>query len=326
MSKPPWRVFVCRRLPQAGLDLLARPEIQLDVFEPDRAPTREELHAAARGRHALLALAVDRVDAALLDAAGPQLRIVANYAVGFDNVDVTEATRRGVFVTNTPDVLTDATADLTFALLLAAARRIGEGERMVRRGDWAGWRPLELLGADVFGATLGIVGAGRIGTAVARRAAGFNMRILYTKRSPNAELDAAGAQRVELPELLRESDFVSLHCNLNESTQHLVGAAELAAMKPTAYLINTTRGAVVDEAALVEALRTRRIAGAGLDVYEREPRISSGLLGLENVVLLPHLGSATQRTREKMAIVAAKNILAALRGERPPNLVNPEVR
>ncbi|MBM3289728.1 MAG: D-glycerate dehydrogenase [Candidatus Hydrogenedentes bacterium] len=269
----------------------------------------------------------DRIDGDVLDAAGPQLRIVANFAVGYNNIDVPAATARRVPITNTPGVLTDTTADLTFALILAVARRICEGERLVRARQWPGWGPMQLLGADVYGKTLGIFGMGRIGQAVAKRAAGFDMNVLYTNRN---RLDAATEQRlnsryVDKAALLAESDYVSIHCPLMPETTHAFGAAEFAAMKKTAYLINTSRGPVVDEAALVDALRTGAIAGAGLDVYEHEPTLHDGLYACDNAVIAPHLGSATLETRGKMASIAATNIIARLRGQRPPNCVNPEV-
>src|SRR5690606_32644812 len=224
----------------------------------------------------------------------------------------------------TPGVLTETTADLAWALMLATARRVVEGDRFFRTGRWPGWGPMQFLGHDIHGATLGIVGAGRIGTAVGRRSVGFGMRVLYTSRRASEPLDAIGGRRVELDTLLRESDFVSLHVALNDSTRHLIGRRELALMKPTAYLINTARGQVVDEAALVDALREHRIAGAALDVFENEPEPAPGLIELDNVVCLPHLGSATEATRGRMSRMAAENLVAALKGERPPNLVNPE--
>jgi glyoxylate reductase len=317
-------VLITRRVCRTAADTLAEAGLSFDVGPDDREMTRRELLSSVRGRRGVLCLLSDRVDAELLDAAGPQCRIFANYAVGFDNIDVPAATQRGVLITNTPEVLTDATADLTFALLLAAARRVVEGDRLVRSGRWAGWAPLQLLGRDPTDAVLGLVGAGRIGTAVARRARAFRMRILYYDRSDNAELDAGGAERVELETLLGESDFVSIHLSLTGETRGLIGAKQLALMKPTACLINTARGPIVDEAALVEALSAGRPGSAGLDVYEREPVLAPGLDKLDNVVLLPHLGSATERARARMAELAAGSIVEALRGKRPRNLVNPE--
>ena len=280
--------------------------------------------AGAAGCPGMLTLLRDGVDRELMEQL-PDLRAIANYGVGYDNIDVAEATRRGIMVTNTPDVLTAATADLAFALMLACTRRVGEGERLVRSGGFTGWDPQMLLGLELEGATLGLLGVGRIGLAVARRATGFGMKLLHLSRQESAEAAALGSRRVELGELLEASDVVSIHVALNEATRHMVDAAALRRMKSTAFLVNTARGPIVDEAALATALKEGWIAGAGLDVYEREPRVEPGLLELENVVLLPHLGSATTRARSEMARVAATNLVAAVAGERPPNPVNPEV-
>ncbi|MBI4576762.1 MAG: D-glycerate dehydrogenase [Planctomycetes bacterium] len=318
-------VFVTRRIPQPGLDRVRAGVARMEVNPHDRVLTRPELLAGVRGRDGVLSLLTDRIDAEVMDAAGPRCRVFANYAVGFNNVDVAEATRRGVLVTHTPGVLTETTADMAWALLFAAARRIAEGDRYTRAGRFEGWGPMLLLGQDVSGKTLAIVGAGRIGAAVAQRSRGFSMRVLYVDVRANEALERdLGARRVALDEALREADLVSLHVSLEDSTRHLIGARELALMKSTAVLVNTSRGPVVDEAALVEALRSGRIAGAGLDVYEDEPRLAPGLAALENVVLCPHTASATTETRTLMAIMAADNLLSALRGGRPPNLVNPE--
>ena len=294
------------------------------VHPSQEPPGADAIAAGAAGCAGLLTLVRDRVDAALM-ARLPDLRAIANYGVGYDNIDVAEATRRGIVVTNTPDVLTAATADLALALILAVTRRVGEGERLVRSGEPWAWAPDMMLGLELDGATLGIVGMGRIGMAVARRAVGFGMKLIYQSRSPHADANAMGARRVELDELLRTADVVTLHCALTAETRHLIDAAALGRMKSTAYLVNTARGPVVDEAALAHALREGRIAGAGLDVYEREPAVEPALLELDNVVLLPHLGSATTRARSEMSRVAASNLVAALTGERPPNPVNPEV-
>ncbi|TYP90755.1 2-hydroxyacid dehydrogenase [Blastococcus xanthinilyticus] len=287
--------------------------------DPDTPPSRERLLRDVAGAAALITLLTDRVDAELLDAAGPGLRIVANCAVGFDNVDLAAASARGVVVTNTPGVLDEATADLAFALVLATARRLVEADRFVRGGrEWI-WGPQSFVGLDVSGgATLGIVGLGRIGMAVARRAAAFGMRILATgSRATGEEARRYGVAAADLPRLLAESDVVSLHCPLTPDTHHLIGAAELAAMKPTAILVNTARGPVVDEAALVTALETGVIAAAGLDVYEDEPRLHPGLRALDNTVLLPHIGSAGRATRDAMGLLAVDNVRAVLAGEPP---------
>ena len=258
-------------------------------------------------------------------AAAPRLRIVAVAAVGYNIVDVAAATRRGILVTNTPGVLTDTTADMAWALMLGVARRVPESDRFVRAGKWAGVYWSQLMGTDVHGGTLGIIGLGRIGQAIARRAQGFGMRVLYHKRTPDPEAArGVGAEYRTKAELLRESDFVVLSIPLTPETRHLIGAAELALMKPTAFLVNVARGPVVDEAALVEALRAKRIAGAGLDVFEDEPKLHPGLLGLENLALTPHIGSASGATRRRMATRAAENCIAALEGHRPPDLVNPD--
>ncbi len=323
MKKKP-KVFLTRQLPPKAMEALAAAS-ELSVNLNDRVLTRAELLDGVRDCDGLLCLLTDAIDAAVMDAA-PRLKVIANYAVGYNNIDVAAATARGILVTNTPGVLTETTADLAWALLLAAARRIAEGDRLVRSGGWTGWAPLQLLGVDVHGATLGIVGMGRIGQAVARRAAGFDMKVLYADATP---IDAAlenqlKASYASLEQLLRESDFISLHVPLTDKTRHMIGRAQFALMKNTAVLINTSRGPVVDEAALVDALRERRIAAAGLDVYENEPQLAPGLADLDNVVLAPHLGSATTATRTRMGLMAVENVLAGCRGERPPNIVNPE--
>jgi glyoxylate reductase len=296
---------------------------EVRVHESETKPTADEIVADAAGCAGIVPLVRDVIGAALMDRL-PGLRAIANYGVGYDNIELEGATARGILVTNTPDVLTDATADLTFALLLAVARRLGEGEAMVRAGEFHGWSPTMLVGADLAGATLGLVGFGRIAAAVGRRARGFGMQLLHTARHHHAEAEALGSRRVELDELLATSDFVSIHAPLTDDTRHLIDAEALKKMKPTAHLINTARGPIVDEAALGEALATGVIAGAGLDVYEHEPEVHASLLSLNNVVLLPHLGSASVGAREGMSRLAADNLIAALSGERPPNLLNPE--
>ncbi len=320
------KVFVTRRIPEPGLDIL-RQVAQIDVWEGELPPPYETLIARGRGADGLLTLLSDRIDGALMDAVGPQLKVIANYAVGFDNIDIAAATQRRIPVGNTPGVLTETTADFAFALLLAAGRRVVEGDRYTRAGRWKTWGPSILLGRDVFEATLGIIGFGRIGQALARRARGFNMRILYydTQRYPEVEteLDALYAP---LPILLAESDYISLHTALTAETRHLMGAAQFAQMKPTAVLINTSRGPVVDEAALYQALSSGQIAGAGLDVTEREPLpADSPQRTLENIILAPHIASASVQARTKMATTAAENVAAGLTGKKLPACANPQV-
>lgn len=318
------RVFITQPIPEPGPSLVAACADAVDQNKEDRVLSTDELCARVAGCDGVLCLLTDRVDASVFDAARG-CRIFANMAVGYNNIDVEAATERGIMVTNTPGVLTEATADLTWTLILGVARRVAEGDREMRSGRFPGWGPLYMLGGDVTGRTLGLVGPGRIATAVAERARGFRMTILYAGRRPSPEIEALGGRRATLEELLAVSDFVSLHTPLSAETRHLIDARALALMKPTAYLINTARGPVVDEKALVEALREGRIAGAGLDVYEDEPKMASGLADCPNTVLLPHLGSATIATRAAMARIAAENLCAALRGERPPNLLNPSV-
>jgi glyoxylate reductase len=313
-----------RRVPDPALDLLREEADDVWVSPHDRPLSTGELHEAAAGADAILTLLHDRVDGAFLDAAGPQLQVVANVAVGYDNVDVAACTERGVRCTNTPGVLTEATADLAFALILMTTRRLAEGERVIRRQEAWSWSMFYLLGTSIQQKTLGVVGLGQIGAATARRAKAFGMDILYSSRSEAdpavvAELDT---RRVDFDELLETSDVVSLHCPLLPETHHLIDAGRLAQMRSDAYLINTTRGPVVDEAALAAALRDGVIGGAGLDVFEREPEVHPDLLGLDNVVLLPHLGSATIETRTAMGVLAARNALAVLGGGEPPTPVN----
>jgi glyoxylate reductase len=297
------------------------------VHEGEEAMPRDELLAAVAGKAGAITLLTERVDDELLDAAGQQLAIVANYAVGFDNIDLDACTRHGVMASNTPAVLTETTADTAWALLMAAARRVPEGDRFLRsRTPWI-WGPMMMLGQDVHGKSLGIVGFGRIGQALARRARGFGMRILFHDAyPPPADVVAElGAESRELNQLLAESDFVSLHVNLTPETRHLIGREALAAMKPTAVVVNTSRGPVIDEAALAEALEAGEIFAAGLDVFENEPQVHPKLLQLDNAVIIPHLGSATVETRDAMGLLAVENLTAALDGRRPPTLLNPEV-
>ncbi|MGC0239011.1 2-hydroxyacid dehydrogenase [Arthrobacter sp. SD76] len=313
------RVVVTGRIPEAALEKL-RAEHEVDAWAGPESISREELLRRVAGADAVVSLLTERIDAELLDAAGPQLKVVANVAVGYDNVNVPACTERGVVATNTPGVLIDATADIALSLILMATRRLGEGERLIRSGEAWKWGMFFLLGSSLKGKTLGVVGMGGIGQATARRAKAFGMEIVYQSRS---EIDPAvaselGARRVDLDELLAVSDVVSLHCPYGPATHHLIGAEQLAAMKDSAYLVNTARGPIVDEAALAAALRDGIIAGAGLDVYEQEPTVHPGLLDLDNVVLLPHLGSATVETRTAMAMLAADNALAVLSGNQPP--------
>ena len=322
-SRP--RVFVARRLPDDGLTPIEA-ACDADIWPDELPPPRDELLRRVSGCDGILTLLTDRVDDELLDAAGPQLRVVSNYAVGFDNIDVAACARRGVAVGNTPGVLTETTADLAWALLMAAARRLPEGDRYVRAGQWRTWGPLLLLGPDVHGATIGIVGFGRIGQAVARRARGFGMDILYhdVAQLPDEVTGPLGATYVPLDELLARSDFVSLHVNLTADTRHLINATTLAAMKSTAVLVNTSRGPVVDQRALADALRGGVIWAAGLDVTDPEPiPMDDPLVGLDNCLIVPHIASATRATRGKMAEMAAANLLAGVRGEPLPTPVAP---
>jgi len=318
-------VLVTYPLPEEAVRM-ARARAHVEIHTQTTSLSRDDLIARLRGCHGLICLITDVIDEALL-AACPDLRVVSNVAVGYNNVDVAAATRRGVVVTNTPDVLTDTTADFAWSLLMATARRVIEGDRYVREGKWKQWDFGLLLGADIHGKTLGVVGFGRIGRAMARRALGFNMRVLYQDAIP-ADADAERelkATRVDLPTLLRDSDFVTVHTPLMPETRHLINASSLKAMKKTAYLINASRGPVVDEGALVQALQDGWIAGAGLDVFENEPQVHPELIGLANVVLAPHIASASHDTRLKMATLAVENCLAVLEGKTPPTPVNPEV-
>jgi glyoxylate reductase len=315
------KVLVTREIPEAGLHLLDGFDVTV-LYE--RPPERGELLEAVRGANGILSTATEKVDGEVMDAAGDDLRVVANMAVGYDNIDVGAAKERGVVVTNTPGVLDETTADVAFMLMLAAARRLGEGERLLRSGKWEWWGPKQLRGLDVWGKKLGIVGLGRIGRAVARRAKGFGMEILYHNRSRKEDAEKElGARYLRLQELLGQSDFVSIHTPLTDETRHLIGAKELGIMKPGAVLVNTSRGPVVDEGALADALENGGIFAAGLDVYEEEPKVRPKLLELENVVLAPHIGSASIESRDKMATLAAENLAAVLRGEQPKTPVEP---
>ncbi len=313
-------VFVSRRLPKAVMNRLSD-ECDVTCWPDAAAIDREALLGAVKGKRAVITLLTEYVDDEFLEAAGTDLLVVANYAVGVDNIDLKACTDRSVLVANTPDVLTESTADMAWALMLAAARRLAEGDAMLRSGEPWIWGPELMLGQDVYGKTLGIVGFGRIGQAVARRAHGFGMRVVCHTRTPGAR-DLGVIEPMDLRDLLRISDFVSLHVNLSDQTRHLIDAEHIAMMKPTAVLVNTSRGPVIDEEALAEALEAGVIFAAGLDVFEWEPLVSERLLRTRRAVLSPHLGSATVETRIQMGMVAVENVISALKGERPPNLVN----
>lgn len=310
-------ILLTRELPKAGMDLLTRSDLDVYVNRGGSPISPEELRERLPLAEGLICLLSDRIDADLLKLA-PNLKVISNYAVGYNNIDTDAARKRGIAVCNTPDVLTKTTAELAWALLFAAARRIGEAERFTRAGSFSGWEPDLLTGQDIHGRTLGIVGAGRIGQAMARMSCGFEMKILYTG-SPKHEFEQlCGAVNVPLETLLQKSDFISLHVPLTDTTRHLIGKKELALMKPNAVLINTARGPVVDESALAEALKNKTIAAAGLDVFENEPAIHPELLKLENAVLVPHIGSATVRTRNRMAEMAVSSCISILEGETSP--------
>lgn len=318
-------VYVTRQIPQETIDIL-RKFYDVEVNPHDRALTREELLQQVRGRDAVITLLTDKVDGEVIDAAGPQCKIFANYAVGYNNFDLRAATQRGVVMTNTPGVLDEATATHAWALLLATARRISESERYVRAGQWHGWAPMAFIGQDVDHKTLGIAGLGRIGSKFARKAAAFDMKVIYTNVQPEPEFERQfGATFVDKETLLRESDYLSLHLPLLPETQHYIGAKELALMKPSAILINAARGPLVDEQALVVALRNKVIWGAGLDVFEDEPKLAAGLAELDNVVIVPHIASATIATRLAMGKIATDNVISVLNGQAPLTCINPEV-
>lgn len=324
MMKP--KVLVTREVFDETLDYLAQ-HCEIDSNQQDVPLTAAALAQRLADKDGLMCCLTDRIDSALVGAA-PRLKVVANIAVGYNNIDIAACTARAVMATNTPGVLDDSTADLAWALMLATARRLTEVESYIRGGEWTGWRLKQWLGIDVHHATLGIVGMGRIGQAIARRASGFEMRVIYHNRKPVAkDIEARlNARYVGMPDLLAQSDFVVLQVPYSPKTHHLIGAAELQSMKPTAILVNSTRGGVVDDAALIAALKAGTIRGAGLDVFENEPKLDPGFLDLRNVVLAPHIGSSTEATRRAMAMTAAKNLVAALNGEQPPNLLNPEAR
>jgi len=318
------KVFVTRKIPQPGIDLLKK-EFSIDINPYDRVLTKEEIIEGIKGKEGLLCLLTDPIDKDVINAE-PKLKMITNYAVGYNNIDVKAATERGIPVSNTPDVLTDTTAEMAWALLFSVSRRTVEGDRFTRAGKFNGWAPLLMLGQDVSHKTLGVIGAGRIGTAFALKSKGFNMKVLYFDAKKNETLEnELGAKKVDLSTLLKESDYISLHVPLVDATHHMIGEKELHMMKKSAILINTSRGPVIDEKALIKALTEKWIFGAGLDVYEHEPEIPKELLKLDNVVLQPHSASATTETRTKMAIMAAENMIAGLKGKIPSNCVNPEV-
>ncbi|ABY94259.1 D-glycerate dehydrogenase [Thermoanaerobacter brockii subsp. lactiethylicus] len=319
-----FKVYVTRMIPEEGIELLKK-YCEVEINPEDRPLKREELLDVIKDKDAVVTQLNEKVDAEFFDSA-KNLKIVANYAVGFDNIDLKEATKRKIYVTNTPDVLTNATAELAWALLFAAARRVIEADKFTREGKFTGWAPNLFLGKAVTGKTLGVIGAGRIGQAFAKMSKGFDMKILYTANTPKEEFEKeTGAKYVDLETLLKESDFVSLHVPLTPHTRHLIGEKELKLMKKTAILINTARGPVVDEKALVNALKNKDIYAAGLDVYEKEPEITEELKALDNVVILPHIGSATDEARRDMAVLVAQNIIDVIEGRTPRTLVNKDI-
>jgi glyoxylate reductase len=323
MPKP--KIYVTRMLPERGLNIIKQ-HFDTEVWPEYAPPPKQTIIQKAKDCDALATLLSDKIDAEVFNAA-TKLKIVSQLAVGFDNIDVAEATKRGIYVTNTPEVLTDTTADFAWALLMALARRVVEADKYVRTGQWkVGWHPAMLTGRDVYNATIGIVGAGRIGYAMAKRAKGFNMKILFYDVIPRPEMEKEGAKKTDLDTLLRESDFVTIHVPLMKETHHLINADKLKLMKKTAYLINNSRGPVIDEKALYDALKQGLIAGAGLDVFEQEPAsMDNPLLKLDNIVVAPHISSASLETRAKMSEMVADNLVSFFEGKQPPNLVNPDV-
>jgi len=318
------KIFVTRKIPEPGLELL-RKEHEIEVFSYDRVPTKEEIIKGLKGKDGLLCLLSDPIDSEVINSE-PKLRMIANYAVGYDNIDVKTATNKKIPVSNTPGVLTDATAEMAWALIFSVARRVVNADNFTRAGKFKGWGPMLMLGQSVTNKTLGVVGAGRIGEAFALKSKGFKMNVLYADERINTTLEKElGAKKVDLIKLIKESDYISLHVPLIKETYHLIGEKELRLMKKESILINTSRGPVVDEKSLAKALKEKWIFGAGLDVYEHEPEISEDLKKLDNIVLQPHSASATFESRTNMAIMAAKNMLAGLKGEKPPNCVNPEI-
>ncbi|MBU0497813.1 MAG: D-glycerate dehydrogenase [Candidatus Thermoplasmatota archaeon] len=318
------KIFVTRAIPEAGLTYL-RKHADITINPHDRMLTKQEILNGIRGKDGLLCLLTDPIDHDVITAE-PKLKMIANYAVGYDNIDIKTATKQGILVSNTPGVLTDTTAELAWSLVFAVARRIVEGDQFIRQGKFRGWEPLLMLGRDIANKTLGIIGTGRIGTAFALKSQGFNMPVLYTDITTNEVLEKQlHAKKVTLNQMLKTADIISVHVSLTPQTHHLIGKDQLQSMKETAILINTARGPIIDENALIIALQNHWIFGAGLDVYEHEPDIPKELLRLPNVVVQPHTGSATYETRSNMAILTAKNLISGIQGHRPPNCVNPEV-
>ena len=319
------KIFVTRIVPEAGIKMLKDKGYEIAVNQEDRVLTKEELITALKDQNynALFCLLTDKIDSEVMDSFGPQLKVVANMAVGFDNIDAQEAKKRGIMITNTPGVLTDTVAEHTFALMLAIAHRISEADKFTRAGKYIGWAPMLMLGSDLSGKTLGVVGLGRIGSRVAHHGVkGFEMKVLYYDVNRNEEFEKEfGAVFVSLDDLLKQSDFVSIHVPLLPATRHLINAEKLKLMKPTSYLVNTSRGPVIDEAALAKALADKTIKGAALDVFEFEPAINPDLIKLDNVILTPHIASATEETRSKMSALAATNIVEALEDRIPPNIL-----
>jgi len=320
------KVLITRKIPQKGMEILHDSGLECEVYDPGRPMTRKELEEAVIGKDAIIPMLYDRIDPVLLDQA-TRLKVVANLAVGTDNIDIPACTKRGIAVTNTPGVLTEATADITFALILAAARHVVPADSYIRQGRFNGWDPLLFVGTELKGKTLGIIGMGRIGLAVAKRALGFGMKIIYYNRKPLSNNDAAGLEATycSLDDVVQQADFLTLHLPYYPEVHHLIDKQRLEMMKPGAYLINTARGAHVDEKSLVEHLKAGKIAGAALDVYEHEPMMAPGLADLENVTLLPHLGSATEEARSAMASIAAQSVSDVITGKTPEHILNPEI-
>jgi glyoxylate reductase len=323
MEKP--KVFVTRRILEEGMAMINK-HCDADVWQDELPPSHSEIIKRVKGMDGLLCLLTDKIDQEVIESAGDNLKVISNHAVGFDNVDVSFATSCAIPVGNTPGILTDATADFAFTLLLSCARRVVEADKYVRKGLWQTWSPDQLLGKDINGSTLGIIGFGRIGKAMVKRAAGFNMKVLYYDPNSSADFSDTKANKVDLDTLLRSSDFISIHTPLNEETRHMINSAAIDKMKSTAILINTARGAIVDPDALYLALKEKRIRSAALDVTDPEPiTMQHPLLELDNLLISPHIASASYSTRSKMSVMAAENLIAGVSGKKLPNCVNPEI-